>query len=182
MQIQPKFSGGGGNFIAPIAQAEDAAPSLEELLEQRAELDKAIAMAEEDEIIQKAIEALTDYWTEEVYQDESNNSKDGYLEIKWARVVYIKDDVTGTGTEQLAEMNCYVEFFLLSDYLGSAPYYSHVGISECVAFKKDGSFEVLRQDPILIYRTRTYQLDFEPIIESISDRGSDFNQVFALLD
>lgn len=147
------FFGGGGNFSSTVAQAEDAAPSLEELLAQRDELDKAIALAEEDEIIAKAIETLTNYWTTEIYAGSYSTSESGYLEIKWARVVYIKDGITGTGTEQLADMNCYVEFFLLSDYFGSAPYYGHAGVAEYVAFKKDGSFEVLQQDPLSMYQS-----------------------------
>ena len=131
------------------------------MLAQRAELDKAIALAEEDEIITKAIESLTEYWASEMYSGSYVGSENGYLEIKWTRVV---------------------RFFLLSDYFGSAPYYGHAGIAEWVAFKTDGSFEVLKQDPISLYRSKTFETDFEPIIESISDRGSDFNQVFMLLE
>lgn len=152
------------------------------MLAQRAELDKAIALAEEDEIITKAIESLTEYWASEMYSGSYVGSENGYLEIKWTRVVRVKDDIAVSGAEQFSDMNCYVEFFLLSDYFGSAPYYGHAGIAEWVAFKTDGSFEVLKQDPISLYRSKTFETDFEPIIESISDRGSDFNQVFMLLE
>lgn len=169
--------------ISCTALAETASEAtLEELLEQKAQLEAAIAQAEEDEIVAQAIETLTEYWASEIYDGIRCFSENGYLEIKWTRVVYIKDNVTGTGTEQFADMNCYVEFFLLTDYFDSAPYYSHAGVSECVAFKKDGSFEVLDRDPIAMYRGKTFQVDFEPIIESISDREADFNQVFTLLE
>lgn len=155
--------------------------TLDELLSQRAELDKAIAKVEEEEIVSKAIETLVAFWKNEIYSGNANYSKNGYLEIKWARVVYIRDEIDITGSDLFQNMNCYVEFFLLSDYFGTAPYYCHCGINECVAFMKDGSFEVVKNDPINVYRSRYYAIDFEPIIESISDRGSDFNQVFELL-
>ena len=167
--------------LASTAKAESATPSLDDLLAQRAELDKAIALANEDEIVKKAIEALTDYWATEIYGKQNEDSEDGYLEIKWTRVVYIKNDISGKGTDDLANMNCYVEFFLLSDHL-SAPFYIHRGVYEYVAFLKDGSFEVKRYDPYSVYGGATFRTDFYTVVESVSDRGSDFNQVFKLLE
>ena len=168
--------------LASTAKAESATPSLDDLLAQRAELDKAIALANEDEIVEKAIEALTEYWTKEIYGAPYKNSEEGYLEIKWTRVVYIKDGISGKGTDDLANMNCYVEFALLSDYMNSAPFYIQAGIYEHVAFLKDGSFEVLQSPPYSSYMALTYNTDFYTVVESVSDRGSDFNQVFKLLE
>ena len=140
-----------------------------------------LTQPKEDRIIEKAVKALTEHWKNEEYSGKNAGiSKDGYLEIKWTRVVYIKDNIKADHAEQFKGMNCYVEFFVLSDYFGSAPYYSHAGVNECVAVMDNGQYKVV-QDPIRMYRSMTYQNDFSPIIESISDRGSDFNQVFYLL-
>ena len=135
----------------------------------------------EDKILEKAIKALTEHWKNEEYSGKNAGiSEDGYLEIKWTRVVYIKDNIKADHTEQFKGMNCYVEFFLLSDYYGTAPYYCHAGVNECVAVMNNGQCKVI-QDPIRVYRSQTYENDFSAIIESISDRGSEFNQVFRLL-
>lgn len=128
-----------------------------------------------------AIENLKTYWHDEIYAESAGMDLDGFLEIKWTRVVYVKSDIPdGMHTQPFKDMNCFIEFFLLSDYYGSHPYYSHAGIAECVAFKKDGSYEVLRMNPLETYRSRTFSADFSPIISSVSDRGSDFNQSFFL--
>lgn len=163
------------NLIS-AAYAEDASTTLEELLAQRAEIDNAIALAKEEEIIEGAIDALAFRWEQEYLKYPPHDQED-YLEIKWARVVYIKDGVSEKGAEQFTDMLCYVEFFLLSNYFGAAPYYPHAGVLECVAFRRDGTFDVLKQDPINQYRAKTFQMDFSHIIQSISDRGSEFNQV-----
>ncbi len=161
--------------------ALDSDMTLDELLAQKAQIEQAIAQVQEDEIVEKAVQVLKDYWKKEAY-GRGYDGKAGYLEIKWTRVVYIKDEIEADKTEQFDKMSCYVEFFLLSDYFGTAPYYCHAGVAEWVAFNKDGSFEVLDRDPISMYRVRTYQTDFSSIIDRISDRGSDFNDVFLLFE
>ncbi len=185
-----KFFGGGGTLcttaIAETSVESDGKnASLEALLEQRAEIDKAIALAEEDEIVAKAIDSLKTYWTDEIYTGGFSTG-DGYLEIKYTRVVYIKNaldkDLPTSAHEMFDGMNCFVEFMLLSDYSGSAPYYGHTGLCECVAFNKDGTFEVLQRNPLDSYRNRSYERDFSGIIERISDRDADFNDSFSLLE
>lgn len=140
----------------------------------------------EDEIISNAVEALTTFWSGEIYQGSDNIGWDGHLEIKYTRVVYIKDeldeDLPDAADELFGNMGCFVEFMLLSDYSGSAPYYGRAGIYECVSFSKDGTIEVLKQNPLDSYRTRSYTFDFSGIIESISDRNADFNESFSLLE
>lgn len=142
----------------------------------------AFADAREDEMVHAALDVLTDYWRDEVYGNSAGMDLDGYLEVKWTRVVYIQDDAVKSGDPaQFADMECFVEFFILSDYFGSHPYYSHAGIAECVAVYEDGSCEVLRMNPLEAHRARSFSGDFSSIIESISDRGSDFNQTYDLM-
>ena len=133
----------------------------------------------EDEIILKAIDVLTDYWKDD-YSQAFYDEEDGYLDIKWTRAIYINQDLPDNAKSIFDQMNCYVEFFLLSNYFGTAPCYLHAGINECVAYMNDGSFKLTSYNPINTYRSRTYETDFTPIIMSISDREAEFNRVFDL--
>ena len=153
--------------------------SLDELLACQTQLEEAIALAEEDEIIIKAMDVLLEYWKTEEYQSATNFSETGYLEIIKTRVVYISEEASQT--EYFQDMLCFVEFNLLSDYLGTAPYYFCVGKNECVAFYKDGTFGVCAMNPLNSYRGRTFNTDFSNVIKSISDRGSEFNNSYQLL-
>lgn len=164
-----------------LASCFAESPTLDDLLAQRNELDEQIARVEENEIISKAIETLVEHWKNEEYSGANNFSENGYLEIKWTRVVYFNEEINIENADAFQNMNCFVEFFLLSDYFGTEPYYSHIGKDECVTFMKDGSF-IVTSNPLDLYRMRYYSTDFEPIIKSISDRGSDFNQVFYLVE
>ena len=51
-----------------------------------------------------------------------------------------------------------------------------------MALHRDGSYEVMKQNPLNHYRAKTYQIDFTGFIRSVSDRGSEFNAVYQLLD
>ena len=155
-------------LLSPVCRAENSVLDG---------LTQVFARAKEDAIVEKAIRTLTDYWKTEVYAGAYEGvSEDGYLEIKWTRVVYIRDD---TAEERFQNMKYYVEFFLLSDYYDTAPYYENVGVFDCVTVTRDGQYAVVN-NPIRQYRAITYNFDYTPIIQSVSDRGSDFNRVFTL--
>lgn len=141
----------------------------------------ALAESEENRIVSRAIDALTDYWKNEIYEGKIG---DGYLEIKYTRVIYIADYAADNEIrkEIFDQMDGFVEFMLLSDFMGSAPFYSRIGTYEFVAFHKDGTFEVLAKSPLSTYTVRTYETDFSDIIERVSERDSDFNSKFSLLD
>ena len=99
---------------------------------------------------------------------------------------YIADSILPeddkTAHELFDDMVCFVEFMLLSDYMQTAPYYMNTGVYDCVALHRDGSYEVMKQNPLNRYRAKTYQTDFTGFIRSVSDRGSEFNAVYQLLD
>ena len=158
--------------------------TLEELLAQRARLDEEIARLQQDEtILPGAIDALKEYW-KQMYQ--SSGYGDGYLEIRSTRVFYVTDEILPeddkTAHELFDDLICFVEFVLLSDYMQTAPYYMNIGVYDCVALHRDGSYEVMRQNPLNRYRALTYRTDFTGFIRGVSDRGSEFNAVYHLLD
>ena len=154
--------------------------TLEELLAEKARLEAEIARVQEDEIIHQAIKTLKDYWRTEIYNGMRSTSKNGYLAIRYTRVVYIKEDIDLPYTEAMQNMVCFVEFVVLSDYMESAPYYEHVGQNECVGFYRDGTFSVI-PNPIVRYRSRSFNTDYSGIILSISERNAEFNCEFELL-
>lgn len=139
--------------------------------------------AQSDEaVIPGAIDALKEYW-KQMYQ--SSGYGDGYLEIRSTRVFYIADPILPeddkAAHELFGDMVCFVEFVLLSDYMQTAPCYMNIGVYDCVALYRDGSYEVMQQNPLNRYRGLTYQTDFTGFIRGVSDRGSEFNAVFRLL-
>ncbi len=172
--------------LVPVSALAEASgeKTLEELLAERARLDEEINRLQRDEtILPGAIDALKEYW-KQMYQ--SSGYGDGYLEIRSARVFYIADPILPeddkTAHELFDDMVCFVEFMLLSDYMQTAPYYMNTGVYDCVALHRDGSYEVMKQNPLNHYRAKTYQIDFTGFIRSVSDRGSEFNAVCQLLD
>lgn len=150
--------------------------------ESAAETEQTVSMEREDEIIAKAVQTLKAYWETSIY--DGITGADGYLEIKYTRVVYLCDPLPvklpETAKTMFSSMKGCVEFFLLSDYYGAHPYYHHLGLYECVAFYQDGTYAVVPVNPIDRYRSITYSNDYSDIIQSISDRNAEFNQVFHL--
>ena len=158
-------------------------PVLAENMDESGEtLEQAAAQAEKDEIVSKAIDALTSYWKNDVYQTSGN----GYLAIKYTRIVYIADvaaqSMPSKAHELFDDIHCVVEFMLLSDYYVTAPFYERAGVYECVVFHKDGTFEVQQVSPLHTYRANYFETDFSGIVARVSDRNADFNGEYALLD
>ena len=164
---------------------------LQALLAQKAQLETEMAQleaeivrAQEDDIIRCAIEELKRYWTEKYIKYECGN---GYLGIRFTRVVYVQDQVNLPAYVPEAKkvyfdnVICFVEFMLLTDYFGTAPYYHDVGQSDWVAFYRDGTFKVTT-DVLNLYRSQTYSTDYSGIIASITDRGAAFNADYMLLE
>jgi len=167
------------SVLTPAISENIGEMSLEEHNQHSDQIDAAVAPSEEDDIIAKAIEIVLDHWKNEEYNVEYDLSENGYLEIIRTRVVYLTE--TAATHETMIDMHCFVEFFLLTDYYGTAPYYNHVGVNECVVMKTDGTFEIAARNPLDLYRARTYNTDFSDLISDISDRGSEFNNVYELL-
>ena len=151
------------------------------------------ATGEYDAVVLPAIEVLKNEWRG-IYGESAGAGMygpgfTGYLEIKNTRVIYIKEDPHRTGelsgeedaaAKFFGDMDYFVDFILYSDYMGSTPYYDNFGIYDCVVVKRDGTVEVL-QNPLQIYRGRTYDVDFSGIIEEIVDLNGEYNAVYHLL-
>ena len=139
----------------------------------------------EPALIETAINALKSTWLEKAYN--VSISDHGYLEIVHARITYIKEHTDREWAQQNAsdlfsDVYCIVEFVLLSDYYGSAPYYMDVNLYNNVVISRDGTVSVKQVSPFKIYSGRTYSYDYSDLIESIHDFGSEYNAVFHLLD
>lgn len=145
--------------------------TTEELIAMRNAADREILARQEDPLIEQAIAALLDYWQNKVY---AKGMGDGYVGIRWTRVVHLKEEA-GTYYSLFENMVAFVEFFVLSDAYGTAPYYMHADTYEYVAVYADGRCVVLNTSPIGYYRGRHFTTDLTGIIYRVSDRGGEFN-------
>ena len=155
-----------------------------------AELEALIAAAQleltmqEDRLIERSIEVLKDYYKSEYEKDYY--SGEGYLEITHTQVIYIKDEIVADeehakAAEFFDNVDAIVEFFVLDDRYGTAPYHAPGYCVMDVCRYRDGTLKVVTAGLISRYRSRTYTTDFTPIIESISDRNYEFNNTWYLL-
>lgn len=153
----------------------------------------------EERRIKQAIEILKSDCIEKsqwLLQEDGTYATDGYLEILHTQVIYIRDEIRieaddpkvaeslKTQTEKyFGGVECIVEFVILSDYgYGFQPTsYSPVCFNYSVIFMKDGSVSYSFAGWMNRYRDITYNPDFTPIIESISDRNYEFNNTWYLL-
>jgi len=123
-----------------------------------------------DKDVLRAIDLIKENWVQ-IYDEDSKT--DGYFEIKNTRIINIKDN----NVDMFKNVDRIVEFEIYSDYFGSAPYYSDVGINDSVTIYKDGTFEVNRQNPINLYRGYYFISDYSDFIGSIEDYDSLYNCV-----
>ncbi len=160
------------------------------------ELQQLIAQAQtqlelsEDKLVAQAVDTLKDYWRTEVYAPDKyiSNDKRGYLEIINTRVTYVKRDFA-TQTEfanshaaMFDHVYCVIDFALLSDYFGSAPYYNDINMYNCIVVYLDGTMEISKLPLFDLYRSHSFNTDFSPIIESFHNLGSAYNAVYHLLE
>ncbi len=134
-----------------------------------------------DKRVLNAINVLEEHWDKVYEQDD--NIEDKYLEIINTRIINIKSNINSEevrGKEDLFNSIDYVvEFELLSNYFNTAPYFLNAYVDNWVVVYKDGTSEVSR-NLLNIYRSSTYSTDFSPIIESIEEFDSQYDQVLEI--
>ena len=135
--------------------------------------------SEEEEIVEEAIEELTEYW--EDYYDVNSEKRDynfrEYLEIVNTQVFKITDTNGERADIIFKEIDYVVVFALLSNYLCSpADYVVDTGAYNCVVFYKDGRIEVT-SSPFAEYFSYTYDFEFKGIDFERINLGDKFNKV-----
>ena len=144
-------------------------------------------LPDEAETVAQAVEALKNRWLD-VYSREGSPSQHGYLHIANTHISYIREsfatrDLSGVnGASAFQDVYCVVEFMMLSDYLGSAPYYTYTAMYETALVYRDGTVEISGISPFKLYSTRTYSYDYSDIIEAVRDCGDAYNATYYLLD
>lgn len=144
----------------------------------------------EDKLVSQAANLLKDYWRTKVFAPGKyvSNEERGYLEILNTRVTYIRHDFAtqaeyDTKTDSMfSNVYCVIDFVLLSDYYGSAPYYNNIDMYNCIVVNLDGSMEMSNLPFFDLYRSRSFNTDFSPIIESVHNLGSAYDAVYYLLE
>lgn len=134
-------------------------------------------------LVVPAIELLKEQWKANYTKD--NLSKNGYLEIKNTRIIWINDGLSESESNSVKQyfsnVDYIVDFILYTDYFGSEPYYSNTWLDNCVIVYTDGTKKVAR-DQLDLYRSRSYNSDYSEIIKSIIDLGSEYNASYRLLN
>lgn len=136
-----------------------------------------------DEMCRTAIAMMKEIWKNEIFMDDS----DGYFEVAHTRVINLyeanEDEKTAKYLQEYftnesgAAMTAFVECTLFTDYFSSSPYYSDVMIHHCVAFYADGTAAVLAKSPVEIFRTRSFETQYDGIIKAIIDLDGMYNEV-----
>lgn len=132
-----------------------------------------------NEMIENAIESLSDEWTEIYAKDGKIN---GYLEIYHTRVVDITPDETDTLFQELdrgMEIDYIIEFSLYSDYFSAEPYYHNAAVYDTVLVYEDGTTSVA-SNFFRTYSNLTYSYDYSGFVEEIEDMGTSYNRVIDL--
>ena len=147
-----------------------------------AELELAM---QEERLIERAINALKTWYQAELAENFCY-AGDGYLEIAHTQVIYIKDDIRVKEAyvkpaKLFENVAAIVEFVVLDDWYGTAPYRAPTFGVISVMLLKDGTLEVERMSLFNRYRSLTFDNDFSPIIESVSDCNGKFNNTWYLL-
>ncbi len=126
----------------------------------------------QDEYIKKAIESLKTHQKKLLTSDD-----DQYLEIKNTRLITIKDDANDP-YGIFDDVECVVEFMLLTNYYGVSPYYFYT--TDSYAVYKNGT--VKAHDAFSWYRQTNDSTDFSKFIGEIYDLDDYYNEVYDLAD
>lgn len=132
-----------------------------------------------DELIEKAVEALSAKWIE-IYKEDSKTN--GYLEIYHTRIFDITPDESDVLFQELdrgMEIDYIVEFSLYSDYFAAAPYYHDAATYDTVIVYEDGTTSVAGNF-FRMYSNLTYSYDYSSFLKKIEDLGTVYNQTIWL--
>lgn len=125
-----------------------------------------------DKYVAKAIDMVNKEW-EEIYKKYSSSDDatkfDNTVNIINTRVIGIKEN----SNKYFKDVDRVVEFEILSDYFGSAPYYLNIHNYDTVVFYKNGDkkiFNIFRD-----YSAKTYKYDYFDVIDEVVDLGTAYN-------
>lgn len=126
-------------------------------------------------MIEQAIDVLANEWEVIAVEDECNN---GYLEIKNTRIVHTDSDAIADALG-IKDVEHIVEFIILTDFYGAAPYYYETQYMNNVVFFADGSTMVVT-NAVQMYSSRTYDAALKNCSFTVLDCNTTFNKVFDL--
>lgn len=135
-----------------------------------------IKYKEEDEMAEKAIELLTEAWEDVYGEREDFINFDKIIIIKNTRIIKIKNN----DSEIFKDVEYVMEFDVLNDYYGSAPYYVSYG-PRFVMFYKNGKAEVYSgADPFNRETSITYDIFLKHIVDEVVDLEDRYNQTIEI--
>ncbi len=139
-----------------------------------------------DQRVSVAIESLENKWKEcyaELEEIQETHIEDWHVQILHTRIVNITEELDTTDWKEHQDIfegiDYIVEFELLTNYLGTSPYYMNTKIFDSVIVYRDGTIKVTN-NRFKHYSAITFSNDFSAIIESVEDFGSEYNQILDL--
>lgn len=134
----------------------------------------ACAEADDDAMIQGAIDALWNRWL----MDSEAVGFEGYLRIMNTRVVELADN----DVDLFEGMEAIVEFVIYTDYFNNAPYYVEPNVYDSVAVYADGSYAVQTFSLFERYRSKYFEIDYSKLIERVADYYDAYNCEFRAIE
>ena len=162
--------------------------------------EEAIGMTEA-EMMNRAVELLTDAWryggksvlSINTYNGPNSRhlSEEGYLRILHVQICYLDEDYTSRETVLIKDngqrnavygVYCVIEFTLLSDAQGTAPYYTgNIGTLDEVVVMRDGSMAV-QSDIFTVQYIQRYRMEEIPKMMAKVVQTDEYNAVYYLRD
>lgn len=136
----------------------------------------------ETEIMEKAVELLKAAWMNGKIFSFNNRqrSERGDLQILHAQICYFNPLYIPQKKNYLESVYCMVEFTLLTDFYGTAPYYADVAAQNAVLFKMDGTTEV-NTTPFYYCMVRYSTEDFMNALIRVT-HTDEYNGIYYLLE
>lgn len=132
----------------------------------------------ENEFVELAVEQLKAKWIDTFKRRDF--SENGYLQILHTQICYINPDYVPVRHNYLQDVYCMVEFTLLTDFFGLAPYYTDLAGGNAVLFMRDGTIKV-DSSPFLTAQQRFSLKDFRNAIVSVT-QTDEYNGIYYLLE
>lgn len=131
-----------------------------------------------DERVEKAIDLLTREWSKVLDELTGRDLHERYVEIIHTTVYEIKDEITDEKKKEwFGDVDCVIEFEILSSYFGSKNPLVNAGLNDCVVITKSGQYELCQNSLFRRVMTRTFEIDFSDVIERTIDYKGEFNRV-----
>ena len=144
---------------------------------------KKTAETSDDALVTAALQALRAAWQKEYASSGHYCAGEHLIDIRGTRLIRIKKSLAESEAKYFGDISCIVEFLMYDDYYGMqgaahlVGYYDQSFTLNTVTVHRNGMLEAVKQSPLRLYTSRTYNYDFSAFVEEVVDFGDKYNQV-----